>query len=143
MKNISSIALFLLVSFLTIGQRPGEVVDTDVHKIVIQFSRGDSIEQMAIVGQLGNIRSSLPNAQIEVVCHSSGLDVLTISKSAVAKAIGDLAAKGVVFAACNNTMRRLNLKKDDLLPVSVIVPSAMVELVLKQEKGWAYLKGAH
>ncbi|MDZ7647160.1 MAG: DsrE family protein [Cytophagales bacterium] len=52
-------------------------------------------------------------------------------------------AKGVVFAACNNTMKRRKLTKADLLPTATVVPSAMIELTLKQEKGWAYVKGAH
>ena len=119
------------------------MVDHKVHKIVIQFSVGDSLEQVSIIGQVGNIRSAWPNAMIEVVCHSSGLDLLTTTKSKAVKSVGDLASQGVVFAACNNTMRRRNLKKEDMLPVSVVVPSAMLELVIKQEEGWAYLKGAH
>jgi intracellular sulfur oxidation DsrE/DsrF family protein len=40
-------------------------------------------------------------------------------------------------------MKRKNLKKEDLLPAATVVPSAMVELTLKQEKKWAYVKGAH
>ena len=109
----------------------------------MQFSAGDSLEQVSIIGQVGNIRTAWPNAQIEVVCHGSGLDMLTTSKSKVARNVLDLSSKGVVFAACNNTMRKRNLKKEDMLPASMIVPSAMLELVSKQEEGWAYLKGAH
>ena len=137
------IYLFCFLSVTVCAQRPGDVVDNKVHKIVMQFSVGDSLEQVSIIGQVGNIRSAWPNALIEVVCHSSGLDLLTTSKSKVTKSIGDLTSQGVVFAACNNTMRRRNLKKEDMLPVSVVVPSAMLELVIKQEEGWAYLKGAH
>ena len=57
--------------------------------------------------------------------------------------LGDWKAKGVIFAACNNTMRRRGVKPGDLVNEAQIVPSAMVELVLKQEEGWAYLKGGH
>ena len=139
MKSTFILTLLLSTSAIAFSQ----VVDNKVHKIVMQFSVGDSLEQVSIVGQLGNIRASWPQAQIEVVCHSSGLDLLTTSKSKVSKSIADLSSQGVVFAACNNTMRRRNLKKEDLLPISVVVPSAMLELVSKQEDGWAYLKGAH
>ena len=113
------------------------------HKIVMQFSVGDSTEQASLVGQVGNIRSAWPNATVEVVCHSSGLDILTKAKSKVAASIKDLSSQGVIFAACNNTMRRRNIKKEDLLEQAVVVPSAMIELVSKQESGWSYLKGAH
>jgi len=30
-----------------------------------------------------------------------------------------------------------------LLKASTVVPSAMIELTLKQENGWAYVKGGH
>ena len=139
MKKTIFLTLLLSISTIAFSQ----VIDNKVHKIVMQFSGGDSLDQVSIVGQVMNIRASWPQAQIEVVCHSSGLDVLTTSKSKVSKSVTDLSSQGVVFAACNNTMRRRNLKKEDLLPISVVVPSAMLELVTKQEEGWAYLKGAH
>ena len=143
MKYFLTFFLALSVAFNLQAQQNAGVVDNKIHKIVMQFTVGDSTEQGSIILQLGNIRSAWPNAQIEVVCHSSGLDMLITSKSKVAKSVADLSSQGVVFAACNNTMKRRNLKKEDLLPVSVIVPSAMVEIVTKQEEGWAYLKGAH
>ncbi len=135
--------ILCFVSMSAWAQRPIEVVDQKVHKIVMQYSVGDSLEQVSLIGQVGNIRAAWPNAQIEVVCHSTGLDLLITSKSKLGKSVADLASQGVVFAACSNTMRRRNIKKEDLLPAAVVVPSAMVELVSKQEKGWAYLKGAH
>lgn len=135
--------LFLGIAAASPAQTNDGVVDLKTHRIVMQFSVGDSLEQISIIGQVGNIRAAWPKASIEVVCHSSGLDLLTGKKSKVAASVSDLSSKGVVFAACNNTMRRRNLKKEDLLPVSVVIPSAMLELVMKQEKGWAYLKGAH
>lgn len=142
MRNLL-LTLFVASSFATTAQKTDGIIDLKVHRIVMQFSAGDSLEQVSIIGQVGNIRTAWPNAQIEVVCHGSGLDMLTTSKSKVARNVLDLSSKGVVFAACNNTMRKRNLKKEDMLPASMIVPSAMLELVSKQEEGWAYLKGAH
>jgi intracellular sulfur oxidation DsrE/DsrF family protein len=142
MKSLATLFLVLVIAAAK-AQNPQTVVDNKVHKMVMQFTVGDSTEQVAIVTQVGNVLAAWPKAQIEVVCHSSGLNVITANKSKVGKAISDLSAKGVVFAACNNTMRRLKLSKEDLLPTAVIVPSAFVEIVTKQEEGWAYLKGAH
>ncbi|MBY0436402.1 MAG: DsrE family protein [Cyclobacteriaceae bacterium] len=136
--------LWLVIVVITYAlPSAGQVVDMKKHKIVMQFSVGDSTEQASLVGQVGNIRSAWPNATVEVVCHSSGLDILTKAKSKVAASIKDLSSQGVIFAACNNTMRRRNIKKEDLLEQAVVVPSAMIELVSKQESGWSYLKGAH
>jgi len=144
MKTIKILVLLLSVASIAKAQQQANtVMDTKVHKMVMQFTSGDSTEQAAVTSQVRNIRTVWPNAQIEVVCHGGGLELLIASKSKAAKSVADWSAQGVVFAACNNSMRRLNVKKEDLLPAAVIVPSALVELVQKQEAGWAYLKGSH
>ncbi len=139
-------ALLLCIAFASSqlrAQDPQTVVDTKVHKLVMQFTVGDSTEQNSIVLQVANIRAAWPKARIEVVCHSSGLNLLIKDKSKVAAKVAELSSQGIVFAACNNTMRRMKIGKDALVPSAVVVPSAMVELVSKQEEGWAYVKGAH
>lgn len=143
MKYLLAGILILATNLLLTAQQNPGVIDNKVHKLVMQFTMGDSLEQVAIIGQVGNILTAWPKAKIEVVCHSSGLDLLITAKSKVAKGVAELSKQGVVFAACNNTMRKRNIKKEDLLGSSVVVPSAMIELVSKQEKGWAYVKGAH
>lgn len=136
--------LFVIIcSGSVLAQQSNGVIDLKKHKIVMQFSNSDSVSQASVVGQVKNIRTAWPNAQIEVVCHGPGLDLLVASKSKAAHQVAEWSGKGVVFAACGNTMKRRNLKKEDLLQSGVIVPSAMIELTLKQEKGWAYVKGAH
>lgn len=135
--------LLLLCSTPLLAQQNDGVVDMKKHKIVMQFTNSDSVSQASVVTQVKNIRAALPNAQIEVVCHGPGLDLLQANKSKAADQVAEWSYKGVVFAACGNTMKRRNLKKEDLLPSAQVVPSAMVELTLKQEKKWAYVKGAH
>ncbi len=140
----SSVLLFLLVcSNNLFAQQNDGVVDMNKHKLVMQFTDSDSLSQATVLGQVKNIRTAWPNADIEVVCHGGGLDLLQTAKSKVTKQIIEWSGKGVVFAACNNTMKRRNIKKEDLLTPVIVVPSAMVELTLKQESNWAYVKGGH
>jgi intracellular sulfur oxidation DsrE/DsrF family protein len=143
MKKIHPLLLLtlLLTSVTCPAQNTSDVVDLKKHKIVIQYNDADTVSQLRMVQQVGNIRASWPNASVEVVCHGGGIELLMKSKSKASKAIADWTSKGVVFAACNNTMRIRNLSKEDLLLQSVVVPSAIIELTLKQEKGWAYFKG--
>ena len=132
----------LLFSPMLMNAQPSsDVVDMKKHKIVFQFIDADSVAQVRVNLQVANVRAAWPNAEIEIVCLGGGLDMLMTSKSKASKAIADWSAKGVTYAACNNTMRQRNVKKEDWLPQAVVVPSAIVELTLKQEKGWAYFKG--
>jgi hypothetical protein len=137
--------LIVLICFSTslFAQQANGVIDMKPHKIVMQFTDSDSLSQASVVGQVKNIRTAWPNAEIEVVCHGPGLDLLISKTSKASAQVSEWSSKGVVFAACGNTMKRKNLKPEDLLKVSTVVPSAMIELTLKQENGWAYVKGGH
>lgn len=142
MKLLSVLFILFCTGNLLAQQNDG-VVDMKKHKIVLQFTDSDSLSQAIVLGQVKNIRTAWPNADIEVVCHGGGLELLQTDKSKVTSQIVEWGGKGVVFAACNNTMKRRNIKKEDLLTPAIVVPSAMIELTLKQEKGWAYVKGGH
>lgn len=48
-----------------------------------------------------------------------------------------------MIAACNNSLIRLNLTKDELIPLAIVVPVAILEFADKQEKGWSYIKVGH
>src|SRR6188474_2476970 len=135
------LAIGLLLSpMLSIAQQSSEVIDMKKHKIVIQFADSDSLAQVRVTQQVGNVLRCWPNAEIEVVCLAGGLDLLMSSKSKASKEVADWTAKGMVFAACNNTMKNRNIKKEDLLSQAVVVPSAIVELSAKQEQGWSYFR---
>ena len=113
------------------------------HKVVIQFTDTDSVSQASVLGQVKNIRTDLPDTDIEVVCHGPGLDLLIKKSTKVSSQISEWSSKGVVFAACNNTMRRRGVKPEDLQKEATIIPSAMTQLIKRQEEGWSYVKGGH
>lgn len=113
------------------------------HKVVMQVTEGDSLTQLAVIGQVRNIKKQLPDAQIEVVCHANSLDMLLKSGSKVASHIAELSTQNVRFAACENTMARKKATREDLVPGAETVPSGLVEIILKQEEGWSYIKGGH
>ncbi len=49
--------------------------------------------------------------------------------------------KGIVLAACQNSMRAMRVTTEDLFPFAAQVDSGVAELVRKQEAGWSYIKG--
>lgn len=52
----------------------------------------------------------------------------------------ELVEDGVVFVVCNNTMKKFDLKKEDLYDFIKIVPAGVIELMLKQQEGYSYIK---
>src|SRR5690606_36505354 len=138
--------IFILIFGMAIAANSPSVfpnhkqMDEKKHKVVMQVSKVDPAAQLKVIGQINNILKALPDTQIEVVCHSEGLPMLVTAQSKVAAQVKALHEQGVVFAACENTMKRNKLTKEDLLPESITVPSGLAEIILKQEADWAYIK---
>ena len=120
------------------------VVSTKKHKVIFQLTTSDTLSHKGLVRQLNNLLNAAPNAKLEVVCHGPGITFLQTDVTKQAEKIKELKARGVDFVACENTLRERKIKPTDLLQQdSRIVPAGIVEIVMKQEKGWAYIKAGN
>jgi intracellular sulfur oxidation DsrE/DsrF family protein len=137
-KNISILFLSVMALLFTNSIHAQAIKE---HKVVIQLNTADTASWSSTIGNIRNLQKIWPNnISIEVVAHGKGLDLIVANKTHLANDVNALSKEGVVFAACENSMRKHNVNKTDLLPVAITVPSGVAELVLKQEQGWAYLK---
>ncbi|WP_158633587.1 DsrE family protein [Tautonia sociabilis] len=110
-------------------------------RVVVHVNFADVKRQAGGLKNVANILKEAPDALVEVVCHSDGIAVVTADRSEHAGAVADLAARGVRFAACRNTMRERSIAEEDLLPGVETVPSGAVEVARKQQiDGYAYFK---
>lgn len=110
------------------------------HKVVIQLTSEDSLVHKSLMKQLNNILTAAPDTKIEVVCHGPGINMLVIDKTTVHDKIQQMKSKGVVFMACENTLKERNIPKEKIISEAGFVPSALVEIITKQEEGWSYIK---
>lgn len=111
------------------------------HRIVFELTSDDAQAWEGVLDNVENAQKALGPTSIEVVAHGKGLAMLTSAKGAPVQArLKRSADGGVVFAACENTMRKQNLKKEDLVPFAKTVDSGVAEVVRKQESGWSYLR---
>jgi intracellular sulfur oxidation DsrE/DsrF family protein len=112
------------------------------HRIVFEFTRGDTASFATMMRQLNNItKATAGTAKLEVVCYGPGLNVLMTEKTTVPQQIADFSQKyNVVFAACEASMQRQGIVKSQLLPQVVTVPLATLEISSKQQEGWSYIK---
>ncbi len=132
--------LLLLLFPISWANAQNEAVDNTPYKIVFQLTSADTAIQSALVKQLNNALTAAPKSQIEVVCHNQGISFLLGAKTFQAAGIKALKEKGVVFAACENTMRTRKIKREELLPEAITVPAGIIEIAKKQRKHWAYIK---
>lgn len=112
------------------------------HRVVLQVTADGAEHWEAVVGNVENLRKAFGpgNSEVEVVGHGKGLGMLMATNKTLAERMKKLADDGVVFAACENTMTKKNVTKDQLLPFVTTVDSGVAEVVRRQEQGWAYIK---
>ena len=61
-------------------------------------------------------------------------------ESEVGNRIADALAQGVNVVACVNTMFNTKLKREDMLLTISYVKAGVVELMVKQKQGYAYIR---
>jgi intracellular sulfur oxidation DsrE/DsrF family protein len=142
---MQKILFLLLASFLALQSTSAQsespvVVTKDKLRVVFQLTSNDTLLQKSLVKQLHNFLVAAPNARLEVVCHNNGISFLQTAITKQADKIKDLKARGVDFVACENTLRERKIKRTELVNECRTVPAGVVEIVLKQKKGWAYIK---
>jgi intracellular sulfur oxidation DsrE/DsrF family protein len=130
---------FLLVA-ITLFNCSG-IAQNKPQKIVFDFVKPDTADFRFMIGQMNNILKESPYTAIEVVCSGPGLFMLVRDKTNVSKDMEEIQKVfNVSYAACANTMKRMNVDKSQLLPFAKIVPVAILELSYRQQEGWSYIK---
>ena len=108
--------------------------------VVLHLQSADSLVHKALVSQISNLKKSLPDATIELVCHGPGLEFLLKEKSRYVNRLNKLQLKDVTLVGCEFTMSQRNYKKEDLVSFAETVPLGIAEIVKKQAAGWLYVK---
>jgi intracellular sulfur oxidation DsrE/DsrF family protein len=117
---------------------------TNNYKVVFDMSSRDSINQQAIVREIGLITGASPDAKLEIVIYGQGLDLAVKNRSIQQPAVEKIiASKQATFKVCAMTMKRNNIDSTQLVPGVEIVPDGIYEIISKQQAGWGYIKVGH
>ncbi len=141
-NKVIAVVVLIVFSFTTKAQSKSESSNPE-HKIIFQLTSGDTTAHKQLMKQFNNILSVSPTTKIEVVCHGAGLDMLVLGKTIVEDKIKTLAEKGVVFNACEFSMKERKVDRSKIITSSGFVPAGILEIVSKQELGWSYIKAGN
>jgi intracellular sulfur oxidation DsrE/DsrF family protein len=110
-------------------------------KVVLQMSESDPARWNLALNNARNIQNDLgaANVDIELVAYGPGIGMLK-SDSVVGNRVGEALAAGVKVVACENTMQAQKLSKGDMLGKIAYVPAGVVEIMQRQQQGWAYIR---
>lgn len=114
------------------------------YKVVFDMTSRDTINQQTVVREIGLIREANPEAQLEVVIYSQGIDLAVKGRSGQEEAVQRLiTTENVHFKVCAMTMKRNHIGQEQLVPGVEVVPDGIYEILSRQREGWGYIKVAH
>lgn len=119
-----------------------------IERVVLHLSSASPAHALAVLeraeGILETARSSSRTVSVAIVASGGGLDLLREGVSAHAGRIAALRARypGLALVACGQTAQRLRDGGAEvrLLPGAVTATSALDEIVLRMQQGWAYVR---
>ncbi len=111
------------------------------NKVVIQVSDADPGKWNLALNNARNLQANLgaANVDIEVVAYGPGIGMLKID-SPVGGRVDEATAAGIKVVACEITMSGQKLVRGDMLNGIGYVPAGVVELMSRQQQGWAYIR---
>jgi len=111
------------------------------NRIVVQVSDNDTGKWNLALNNASNLQKDLGagNIDIEIVAYGPGIGMLK-ADSIAANRVSDAMAAGVKVVACENTMQAQKLSKGDMIANVGYVKAGVVEIMQKQQEGWAYLR---
>jgi intracellular sulfur oxidation DsrE/DsrF family protein len=132
-----------MLALLIVGIAPAQAQQPAAvrSKVVLQMSDGDAAKWNLALNNAKNLQTDLgaANVDIEIVAYGPGIGMLK-ADSVVGNRVDEALKSGVKVLACENTMRGQKLTKPDMLGGIGYVSAGVVEIMEKQQQGWAYIR---
>jgi uncharacterized protein len=111
------------------------------NKLVMQVSDNDPGKWGLALNNASNVQTNLgaDTVDIEIVVYGPGINMLK-ADSPVGARIASAVKSGVKVVACETTLAAMKLSHADMLPTIGYVPGGVVELMQKQQQGYAYVR---
>jgi uncharacterized protein len=124
---------------------------TKPHRLLIHVDQNDPAVMNLALNNATNVieyyRAKGEDVDVDIVAYGPGLHMLRADTSPVQDRLKQLKGTAfpskVQFSACGNTKENMEKKEGHSIAVlsdATIVPSGVVQLMEKQEKGWSYLR---
>lgn len=109
--------------------------------VVFQVSDNDPAKWNLALNNARNVKQEFGDkpVQIEIVAYGPGIGMLK-ADSPTANRVSEAIASGIQVVACQNTMKAQKLTPADMNPTVGYVPAGVVELMKRQQQGWAYIR---
>lgn len=111
------------------------------NRALFQVTDNDPARWNMILNNMQNLREGVAGEPVEIELVAYGPGILMLKgESSVKQRIAEALKSGVKVNACQNTMNAMKLTPADMLTEIGYVPSGVVEVMKKQQQGWAYIR---
>ena len=144
MKAVLLATAVLLAASLSVAASPATAQTSQASvrpRVVLQMSEADPAKWNLALNNAKNIQTDLgaANVDIELVAYGPGIGMLK-ADSVVGNRVDEAIAAGVRVVACENTMKGQKLTQTDMLNKLNYVQAGVVEIMQRQQQGWAYIR---
>lgn len=137
------IKFWLMAVVLSLASLSAVAAEQVKHRLLIQVSE-DSIERlMAALNAAKFVQAQYgaPNVEIEIVVYGPGVQTLKYyAPRPVPDRVKQEKYNGIRILVCDYSMRAAKLRPSDMLREVSYVPSGVVEIMEKEQLGWAYIR---
>lgn len=112
------------------------------YKVIFQVSDADPKKWNLTLNNARNVQTELgaDKVDIEIVAYGPGIGMLKADSESATRVQEEALSQGVKVVACENTMTNQKLTKADMLNGIGYVRAGVVELMIRQKQGWAYIR---
>jgi hypothetical protein len=132
----------LLFGAMLAGQAAAQAPAPAKERIIIQISTPEQRIWNQALNYVENLQElyGKDNVEIEIVALGWGIGMVKFD-SPLATRVAAALTRGAKLQACEVTMSRQKLTKQDMLPDIGYVPAGLGQIIKRQKEGWAYISG--
>ena len=132
---------FLVAQFAALPLFAAAQSTAPTTRVVVQVSEAGPARWNLVLNNVKNLQDDLgaDKVAVEIVAYGPGIGMLKLDAVTNSR-ITDALKSGVAVRACENTMRNQKILKADMHPGISYVPAGVVQIIKRQQEGWAYLR---
>jgi uncharacterized protein len=148
-RHFISAAIAAAALFCIVAMQPSLAADLPAasqntpkrNKVIFSVTDNDKAKWNLVLNNATAVQKNVgaKDIDVEVVVWGPGINMLKM-ESVVGNRVDELVEKGIKVVACETTMHDLQLTPQDMLPSIGYVPGGVIELMQRQQQGWAYVR---
>ena len=141
LKIFRHLMLGFVMAFAVLTHSAVSMAAQQKAKIVLQVSDNDPAKWNLALNNARNAQDDLgkDNIDIEIVVYGPGIHMLRMDATTATR-VTQAIQSGISIVACENTMTAQKINKADMHDAISYVPAGVIQLMKRQQQGWAYIR---